>query len=255
MKQYSCLHPIILMVAFLVAGILPVAAQQNRNEAISGRVIDNATGEPLSNTTLQLYELTTRRNGTDTTFVTGTYSDQNGRFGFASVNSGTYLLKLTFLGYQQRLVSVEKKRQNISLGTISLNPEIKELDETVVTANLPKMVVKDDTLIFNADAFTVPEGSVIEALVEVLPGAEIDENGGITVNGKQVKRFKLDGRDFMTGNNSTVMKNLPSYVIDKVKVYDEKSDLSRLTGIYIHRLSLLNHLKATYKQHPPSTSA
>ncbi|MBR4366253.1 MAG: outer membrane beta-barrel protein [Bacteroidaceae bacterium] len=199
---------------------------------MSGRIIDNSTAEPLPSTTLQLYEITTRRNRTDTTFVKGVYSDKNGHFGFTSVNSGTYVLKLSFLGYQPRMVPFQKKgRQNVSLGTISLNPEIVELDETVVTANLPKMVVKDDTLIYNADAFTVPEGSVIEALVEVLPGAEIDENGGITINGKAVKRFKLDGRDFMTGNNSAVMKNLPSYVIDKVKVYDEKSDLARMTNI------------------------
>ena len=232
MKRFSIFQYIVLIVVLIFAGWLPVMAQQNKNEALNGRVIDNSTAEPMPNTTLQLYEITTRRNRTDTTFVKGAYSDQNGRFSFSSINSGTYMLKLSFLGYQPRFVSFEKKgRQNMSLGTISLNPEIRELDETVVTANLPKMVVKDDTLIYNADAFTVPEGSVIEALVEVLPGAEIDENGGITINGKQVKRFKLDGRDFMTGNNSAVMKNLPSYVIDKVKVYDEKSDLSRLTGI------------------------
>ena len=216
----------------MFVGGLPVAAQQKKNEDVSGRIIDNSTAEPLPSTTLQLYEITTRRNRTDTTFVKGVYSDKNGHFGFTSVNSGTYVLKLSFLGYQPRMVPFQKKgRQNVSLGTISLNPEIVELDETVVTANLPKMVVKDDTLIYNADAFTVPEGSVIEALVEVLPGAEIDENGGITINGKAVKRFKLDGRDFMTGNNSAVMKNLPSYVIDKVKVYDEKSDLARMTNI------------------------
>ena len=64
-----------------------------------------------------------------------------------------------------------------------------------------------------------------------MPGAKIDDNGGITINGKEVKRFKMDGRDFMTGNNQTVMKNLPSYVVDQVKAYDEKSDLSRLTGV------------------------
>ena len=219
-----------LAILMFVVG-LPVAAQQKKNEDVSGRIIDNSTAEPLPSTTLQLYEITTRRDKTDTTFVKGVYSDKNGHFGFSSVNAGSYVLKLSFLGYQSRMIPFQKKRQNLSLGTLYLNPEIVELDEAVVTANLPKMVVKDDTLIFNADAFTVPEGSVIEALVEVLPGAEIDENGGITINGKAVKRFKLDGRDFMTGNNSAVMKNLPSYVIDKVKVYDEKSDLARLTNI------------------------
>ena len=231
MKQFPFLRYIALLAILMFVVGLPVAAQQKKNEDVSGRIIDNSTAEPLPSTTLQLYEITTRRDRTDTTFVKGVYSDKNGHFGFSSVNAGSYVLKLSFLGYQSRMIPFQKKRQNLSLGTLYLNPEIVELDEAVVTANLPKMVVKDDTLIFNADAFTVPEGSVIEALVEVLPGAEIDENGGITINGKAVKRFKLDGRDFMTGNNSAVMKNLPSYVIDKVKVYDEKSDLARLTNI------------------------
>ncbi len=231
MKQFPFIRYIALLAVLMFVGGLSVYAQQKKNEDVSGRIIDNSTAEPLPSTTLQLYEITTRRDKTDTTFVKGVYSDKNGHFGFSSVNAGSYVLKLSFLGYQSRMIPFQKKRQNLSLGTLYLNPEIVELDEAVVTANLPKMVVKDDTLIFNADAFTVPEGSVIEALVEVLPGAEIDENGGITINGKAVKRFKLDGRDFMTGNNSAVMKNLPSYVIDKVKVYDEKSDLARLTNI------------------------
>ena len=106
-----------------------------------------------------------------------------------------------------------------------------QLQEVVVTKTAQKMVIKDDTVVYNADAFRVPEGSVIEALVEALPGAKIDDDGKISINGKDVKRFKMDGRDFMTGNNDAVMKNLPSYVIDQVKAYDEKSDLSRLTGI------------------------
>ena len=103
--------------------------------------------------------------------------------------------------------------------------------EVVVTRNVKKMVIKNDTVVYNADAYQVPEGSVIEALVEALPGAKIDDDGKISINGKDVKRFKMDGRDFMTGNNDAVMKNLPSYVVDQVKAYDEKSDLSRMTGI------------------------
>ena len=106
-----------------------------------------------------------------------------------------------------------------------------QLKEVVVTRNVPKMVIKNDTVVYNADAYQVPEGAVIEALVEALPGAKVDDDGKISINGKDVKRFKLDGRDFMTGNNDAVMKNLPSYVIDQVKAYDEKSDLSKMTGI------------------------
>ena len=106
-----------------------------------------------------------------------------------------------------------------------------ELPDLVVSVNRPKMVIRDDTVVYNADAYRIPEGSVIEALVEALPGAKIEDDGKISINGKNVKKFKMDGRDFMTGNNDAVMKNLPSYVIDQIKAYDEKSDLSRLTGL------------------------
>jgi hypothetical protein len=164
--------------------------------------------------------------------VAGTLSDERGQFAFSTVAPGNYLLKASYLGYKEIVRSVVKaKGRPYPIGDLTMEPDEVLLDEAVVTANVPKMVIKDDTVVYNADAFRVPEGSVIEALVEALPGAKIDDAGKISINGKEVKRFKLDGRDFMTGNNDAVMKNLPSYVVDKVKAYDEKSDNSRLTGI------------------------
>ena len=215
----------------LVALLLSMSANAQR-ETLSGRVIDKDNGEVLERATVQLYRITTRRNNAkDTTFVGGTLSDDRGAFSFSEVRSGNYFMKITFLGYKEYTRNINKTSSNQSLGTISLEPNTVEIAEAIVVANIPKMVIKDDTVVYNADAFRVPEGSVIEALVEVLPGAKIDDDGKITVNGKEVKKFKLDGRDFMTGNNDAVMKNLPSYVIDKVKAYDEKSDLSRMTGV------------------------
>jgi len=209
----------------LLVNVTTTVAQQH---IVSGRVVDSESADPLSKTTLQLYRLSSK----DTTFVAGTLSDTQGRFSLSGIATGSYQLKVSFLGYK----TVTKKitvnaRGNTVLGNIAMELMTQELDEAVVTANLPKMMIKDDTVVYNADAFRIPEGSVIEALVEALPGAKIDDDGKISVNGKNVKRFKLDGRDFMTGNNSAVMKNLPSYVIDKVKAYDEKSDQSKLTGI------------------------
>ena len=189
--------------------------------------MDAETNEPLIRATAQLYRI-----GRDTTLVGGTLSDAQGRFSFNTNNTGSYLLRISFLGFktsEQRVSLTAGHTQ--TLGKIELTPDAMQLDEAVVTANLPKMIIKDDTVVYNADAYRVPEGSVIEALVEALPGAKIDDDGKISINGKDVKRFKLDGRDFMTGNNDAVMKNLPSYVVDQVKAYDEKSDLSRMTGI------------------------
>jgi len=218
-------YKILIVSAALLLGISDCMAQQT---ALHGSVVDSESNAALARATLQLY----RPGKKDTTFVTGTLSDAHGNFSFNAIAAGNYLLKASFLGYQPltKTVSVTARRTTTA-GKLALIPEAIQLKEAVVTAQLPKMVVKDDTVVYNADAYSVPEGSVIEALVEALPGAKIDDDGKISINGKDVKKFKLDGRDFMTGNNDAVMKNLPSYVIDKVKAYDEKSDLSRMTGV------------------------
>ena len=208
----------------LMLAALESSAQEG---SLTGRVIDAESREALVRTTLQLYRLGQK----DTTFVKGVFSGANGRFSITGVSSGSYLLRISFLGYKTQNKPLTVGRRQLSLGDIKMESDAVQLQEALVTANVPKMVIKDDTVVYNADAFRVPEGSVIEALVEALPGAKIDDEGKISINGKEVKKFKLDGRDFMTGNNDAVMKNLPSYVVDKVKAYDEKSDLSRMTGV------------------------
>ncbi len=105
------------------------------------------------------------------------------------------------------------------------------MEEVVVKAMAPKVMVKADTVVYNAAQFTTPEGSVIEELVAKLPGAEIDDDGGVKINGKTVKKILVDGKEFMTGDTKTALKNLPTSIIDKIKTYDQKSDLARVTGI------------------------
>ena len=216
---------LLLLSFFFLSALTPVSAQR---ASLSGRVVDGESREALIQTTLQLFRIEKK----DTSFLKGALTDGQGRFAISNIPKGNYLLRISHLGYKESVRSLSlTSGRNTSLADILMQPSVVELQEAVVTANLPKMTIKDDTVVYNADAFRVPEGSVIEALVEMLPGAKIDDNGGISINGKNVKKFKMDGRDFMTGNNDAVMKNLPSYVIDKVKAYDEKSDLSRLTGV------------------------
>ena len=105
------------------------------------------------------------------------------------------------------------------------------LREVTIAALAPKVVLKNDTFQYNASAYRVAEGSTVEALVKVLPGAEIGDDGSIKINGKEVKKILVDGKEFMTGDTKTAMKNLPASIIDKVKAYDQQSDLARVTGI------------------------
>jgi len=103
--------------------------------------------------------------------------------------------------------------------------------EAVITAEAPQVVVKEDTLEYNSTAYRTPEGAMLEELVKKLPGAEIDDDGNVKINGKEVKKIMVDGKEFFGGDVKTGLKNLPVNMIDKLKTYDKKSDLARVTGI------------------------
>ena len=154
-----------------------------QSTTLSARIVDADNDEALVKATSQLYRITTRQGGRrDTTFVSGKYADAQGHVTFNNVTAGSYLLRVSFLGYK----AVDKSfRSNgsepIALGKIRMKSDAQQLAETVVTANLPKMLVKDDTVVYNADAYRIPEGSVIEALVEALPGAKVDDDGHETL--------------------------------------------------------------------------
>lgn len=193
--------------------------------SVTGTVVDASNDSVLFRATVQLLK-------SDTTFVGGVLTDSRGRFDIRTDAPGKYILKVSNMGYTERMhdVTVSAGR-NTDAGKIMLEQSVTLLGEAVVTANVPKMVVKEDTFVYNASAYRVAEGSVIEELVKKLPGAKIEEDGSITINGKQVTRLLLDGREFMGGDVQTGLKNLPADIVDKIKSYDEKSDLAKLTGI------------------------
>ena len=139
----------VLLFLLCCIAVLRMSAQ---TPSLTGRVTDGETNEALTRATVQLYRL-----GRDTTFVAGTYSDAQGAFQFDTNRTGHYLLRISFLGYkstEQRVALTAGHTQ--TLGKIALKPDATMLDEAVVTANLPKMVIKDDTVVYNADAYGVP---------------------------------------------------------------------------------------------------
>lgn len=106
----------------------------------------------------------------------------------------------------------------------------KQLDEVAVTATKVKFYTKGDTLVYNADAFQLQEGSMLDALVAQLPGAELKPDGRIMVNGKFVESLLLNGRDFFKGDNTVLLDNLPAYMVQQVQVYTKESETSKLLG-------------------------
>jgi hypothetical protein len=130
-----------------------------------------------------------------------------------------------------RSIKIEKRRDFISVGTLALKTDATMLETAVIEGKLQEVTVKDDTVLFNAAAYKVPEGSVLEELVKKLPGAEVEEDGSIKINGKSVSKILVEGKEFFSNDRSMAMKNIPTDIVDKIKTYEKKSDLARITGI------------------------
>ena len=198
---------------------------QAQQHLITGAIIDKGTNDPVEASTVQLLRA-------DSTYISGAISDENGLFSLQAPEDGSYLLKITSVGYKptvRRIMMTQGK--DLAMGKINLNAEAIMLKAATVTAMAKKVVLKEDTFVYNSAAYRTPEGSTIEELVKRLPGAEVSDDGSIKINGKEVKKILVDGKEFMTGDTKTALKNLPTSIIDKIKAYDEKSDLAKVTGI------------------------
>ncbi len=200
---------------------------QNKIVTVSGRVIEAGTKEPVELAAVQLLSLP------DSAQVAGMTTSAQGYFSLSKQKPGKYLLKVSFIGYIKKVIPVQltanvpaKKMGNIELATDAVM-----LKEAVVVAEAPQVTVVEDTLMYNSSAYRTPEGAMLEELVKKLPGAEIDDDGNVKINGKELKKIMVDGKEFFGGDVKTGLKNLPVDMVDKLKTYDKKSDLARVTGI------------------------
>ena len=219
----------IITIALWLLSIVSMNAQtsgEDRGLTVSGSVQDAELKEPLVQATVQLFR---KR---DSTFVGGTVTDLRGNFSVEAPANGIYRLKISSVGFQsiEREVTL-RRNQNQELGDLLMSAESVMLREAVVTGRAAQVIVKKDTLVYNPDAYRTPEGSPIEELIKRIPGAEVDEDGNITINGKVVKKILLDGKEFMLGDVETALKNIPVNIIQNMKFYDQQSDQARITGI------------------------
>ena len=196
-----------------------------QDRLITGAITDRDTKDPVEQVTIQLLK-------TDSTYVSGALSNEQGLFHIKAPANGKYLLKMSSVGYKTTVKRIEiSDDKNLAMGNVVLGADAIMLKGAVVTAMAQKVNLKEDTFVYNSAAYRTPEGSVVEELVKRLPGAEVSDDGTIKINGKEVKKILVDGKEFMTGDTKTALKNLPTSIIDKIKAYDEKSDLSKVTGI------------------------
>ena len=220
MKRLSVWWVLILLCTFSIFA-------QNKVITVSGRVVESDSKEPAAQATIQLLSLP------DSAYAAGIASSNKGWFTLPKVKAGKYLLKVSYIGFRTKFVPVQlfNNVTEKKMGTISLDPDAVMLSEAVITAEAPPVTVKADTTEYSAAAYPVPEGSMLEDLVKKIPGAEVSDEGKITINGKEIKKIMVDGKEFFSDDPKVSMKNLPANMIEKVKAYDKKSDMARITGI------------------------
>ena len=200
------------------------AFAQNRGQ-ISGKVIDAELKEPIQEANVRILQQK------DSTFVNGVATNSKGDFSI-KLPYGSYIVQITYIGNSDAFkdVTINNGTPNANIGTIELGADHIMLDALVATAKAVEIVVKGDTVEYNADSYKVTESAVLEDLFKKMPGVEIDADGKITVNGRAVNKIMVDGEEFFSSDPKVASKNLPAKMVDKIQVHDRRSDMAMMTG-------------------------
>jgi hypothetical protein len=167
--------------------------------------------------------------------IQGGVTNRNGYIELKNITPGNYYLLFSFTGYKNKTVKIGERlfgKGDINIGHVRLNDANFVLGDVTVTGKIPEVVVKEDTMEYNAAAFKTPEGSVVEDLIKRLPGVQVDADGKITTAaGKSITKVRVNGKDFFGDDPKMATKNLTADIVDKVQVIEKKSDLAILTGV------------------------
>jgi outer membrane receptor protein involved in Fe transport len=191
---------------------------------IKGQVTDAASALPSS--TVMILSVK------DSSLVNFGVTDAKGIFEIKNVNKGEYLIKVTFVGFAPYLKRIATTIDPVlDLGLIKMEPLTKELDGVVIMGEKNPVTVKNDTIEFNAGSFKTKTNATVEDLLKVMPGMEVETDGTVRAQGEQVQRVTVDGREFFGRDPKLATRNLPADAVEKVQVFDRKSDQAQFTGI------------------------
>ncbi|MES1216619.1 MAG: TonB-dependent receptor [Bacteroidota bacterium] len=197
----------------------------SQSASIKGTITDTSEKKNLPNAVVTLL------NKKDSFLVNYTRSDKNGFFSFNKIDSGDYLLWITYPKFADFAEPVKvKPAADIDMGSVALTLKSVVLQEVVVRANRA-INIKGDTTEFTADSFHVREGATVEELLKTLPGLQVDSKGKITAQGKQVDKVLVDGEEFFGEDPTIATQNIGAKAVDKVQVFDTKTEADQLKGI------------------------
>ncbi len=211
-------------VVLLMFTFLPLAAQKAQSD-VSATLIDDASGEPVGFATISI----TVKNAT--TPYKYALTNEKGFATLSGVKNGTYTFKAELMGLMPFEKEIVIKDKDINLGEIRMKTDTKLLDAASVSALGNPVVIKKDTIEYNATSFRTTENDVLEDLLKKLPGVEVGSDGSITANGKTIDKIYIDGKTYFMDDPALASKNLPAKIIEKVKVVKKKSEQAEFTGI------------------------
>ncbi|HMQ05802.1 MAG TPA: TonB-dependent receptor [Saprospiraceae bacterium] len=208
---------------FLAVLIFCCSFVKSQVHTLTGTVVDSSD-VVLEWASIVLYH------GKDSTMVGFAYSDGHGVFRIKNIKSGSYILQIAFLGKETFMQDVIIDR-NLDLGKVRLRTSSMLMDEVEITGFRIPVLIKNDTVEYLADAFSPGLNANVEDLLKRMPGIDIDHDGNIKAQGEDVKQVLVDGKRFFGNDPKIATKNLPADAVDKVQVYDSKSEIAEFTGV------------------------
>ncbi|MBF6608962.1 MAG: outer membrane beta-barrel protein [Flavobacterium sp.] len=213
-KLFSC---------FLV--LFFVSAATSQNVTISGKIIEKTTKLPVEAATVYI------SSAADSTLIAYSITDRNGAFTLpVRATDKPIIFQVSFIGFKNLTKRENQLASDIKYGVLELEEDENLLNEVVVIGEAPPIRIKKDTLEFNAASFKVRPDANVETMLKQLPGVEIDTDGKITVNGKEVNNILVNGKPFFDANGKIALQSLPADIINKVQITDTKTKKEELAG-------------------------
>ncbi len=216
----------IFTLSFLLLAVHFTANAQKFDGSIKGKLIDTATKQPIADATISVL------NAGDSSLATFTLSNKQGVFEVKGLAEGEYRVVISSKGYMEfkKKATITATTKSIDLGNLDVEKDYKTLEGVVVISESP-IVVKNDTIQFNASGFKTLPNATAEDLLKKLPGVEVDKEGNITSQGESVQKVLVDGKEFFGNDPKLATKNLTADMIESVQVFDDMSEQSKFTKI------------------------
>ncbi len=229
MKKHFLLSIVMTICFYATAGAQIIIVNDNmfqkRMSEIKTTVLDSLTNEPVGFASVYVVPVK------DTTITNFTLTDVNGEAKLEEVPFGNYVFHVEMMGYKPFIKERYFREAKVDMGTIRLKQDDEFLEAAVISDVTNPIVMKKDTVEFNASSYRVGANAMLKDLIKRMPGMEITEDGKVKFNGEEIDKITIGGRTFFFGDQSTALNNLPAAVVDKIRVIDKQSKDTRATGV------------------------